>query len=310
MIATVVACAYLLGTWIYPSGEIESDFQKFVAEHRKSYFSKDEYNYRLSVFEANVKEVEALNANPNDEAYYEINHYGDWTRAERDQLLGLANMPIEDSVPTFDARPTADSVDWRNTQDVTPVKDQGSCGSCWSFSAIEAVESCWAIQHGHELFTLSEQELVDCSGKYGNHGCSGGWQHWAMDYIKDKKGIAAEDEYPYVAKNQVCSANYDVRHAPITGYETVAKKESALEAALEKGPVAIAVDASNWSYYKGGDFSNCGSRLNHAVDAVGFDDTHWIVRNSWAARWGESGFIYLKKGNTCGILEKAYLPTC
>ncbi len=133
--------------------------------------------------------------------------------------------------------------------------------------------------------------------------------YWAFDYVKAKGGVATEAEYPYKAKNQACAADLTTRHAPITGYSHVTKSEAALEAAIDAHPVAVAVDASNWSYYKSGDFDNCGSRLNHAVVAVGYDATHWIVRNSWAARWGESGYIYLKKGNTCGIENAAYVPS-
>lgn len=133
--------------------------------------------------------------------------------------------------------------------------------------------------------------------------------YWAWDYVKKVGGLALESEYPYTAKNGKCTADLTVRHAPITGYNQVAKTETALEAAIDAHPVAVAVDASNWSYYKSGDFDNCGTRLNHAVVAVGYDETHWVVRNSWATRWGEEGYIYLKKGNTCGIENKAFVPT-
>ncbi len=164
IIATIVAIAYLVGT-TYFNGDspAEADFQKFIAENRKSYFSKDEYNYRLTIFEANQKEVEVLNANPSDEAVYEINHYGDWTRAEKDQLLGYIHHEAPEGVNMLTSTNSRGSADWRGSGKMTPVKDQGSCGSCWSFSANEALESVHAIEKG-ELLDLSEQELVDCSG--------------------------------------------------------------------------------------------------------------------------------------------------
>jgi C1A family cysteine protease len=199
------------------------------------------------------------------------------------------------------------SSDWRPSGKQTSVKDQGSCGSCWSFSANEALESVYAIEHG-QLLDLSEQELVDCSGSFGNHGCNGGWMYWAFDYVKSKGGLALESEYPYKARDQTCTANLSVRHAPVSGYSKVSASEKALESAIDAHPVAVAVDASNWSFYKGGDFSNCASNLNHAVVASGYDTDHWIVRNSWGGRWGESGYIYLKKGNTCGVENAAYVP--
>jgi len=130
----------------------------------------------------------------------------------------------------------------------------------------------------------------------------------AYKYVQDKGGIAEEKDYPYKAKDNTCQA-VSTRVAKITGYKKVSVSQRALESAIDNGPVTVALDASHFSSYVSGDFSNCGSTPNHAVVADGHTSTHWIVRNSWGRRWGVSGYIYLAKGNTCGIENNAYFPT-
>ena len=245
-----------------------------------------------------------MNANPEDEAVYGINHMTDWTVEEFEALLGFVEGEQETVLKGF--TPTGHDMDWRGSKDMTPVKDQGSCGSCWAFAATETIEVAYAVTHQHTLDSLSEQELVDCSGSYGNQGCSGGWHYSAFSYAEDHNGLNSDADYPYTAKNGVCKSTTGNRKAPIKGHFQVKVSESDLEGAIDVAPVGVAVDAGNWSSYKSGDFSNCGTRVNHAVLAVGHTDSHWIVRNSWGSRWGEHGYIYLKKGNTCAIEGYAY----
>lgn len=189
---------------------------------------------------------------------------------------------------------------------IHPIRDQGSCGSCWAFAAVGEHEAAWAIANG-ELKTLGEQELVDCSRKQGNHGCSGGWHYYAWDYMKLVGGLEQESDYPYHAKDETCVSVENLHVEPVASYKKISTKTASLQAELDKQPVAVAVDASKWSQYTGGVLTSCGTRLNHAVVAVGYDEAgNWIVRNSWGARWGEQGHIILAPGNTCGILNKAY----
>ena len=292
--------------------DTEARFSEFVSTYRKSYFSQSEYQYRLSVFAENLKIAEERNAQ--DTATHGVTQFSDWTHEEFMKLNG-AIVPQEDDshIPTLNTgKAPQGSKDWRDEAGVmTPIKDQGSCGSCWAFAAAETQESVWKLQKG-ELLDLSEQELVDCAkGTYKNHGCSGGWYYWAWDYVKAKKGMNTEGEYPYHAKDESCKAQVELHHEPITGYKKIAtKSQSALEAAIDQSPVAVAVDASKWSSYQGGVLSSCGTRLNHAVVAIGYEtDGTWILRNSWGGRWGEQGTIRLAKGNTCGVLAKPYIPT-
>lgn len=156
---------------------------------------------------------------------------------------------------------------------------------------------------------LSEQQLVDCSGSYKNNGCNGGLMDNAFKYIKASQ-ITTEKNYPYVAKDEACiKADLVAPFYSLSGYTDVAASVSALQAAIQKQPIAIAVDATNWSYYNGGVFSNCGTKLNHGVLLVGIVKGNWLVKNSWGTSWGNNGYITLKAGNTCGLANAASYPT-
>ena len=152
---------------------------------------------------------------------------------------------------------------------------------------------------------LSEQQLVDCSNKYGNNGCNGGYNYNGLAYVKNH-GIATDAEYPYIAKTQVCKVDGGV--FKISNFNVV-KGCSALLIALASRPIGVSVDATNWSHYASGIFNNCMTSLNHDVLLVGAKLTYWKIKNSWGKTWGENGFIRLAPGNTCGIcLDKSPWP--
>ena len=204
------------------------------------------------------------------------------------------------------------SVDWRGKGVMTPVKNQGQCGSCWSFSTTATLESAVAVAKT-TLFSFSEQQLVDCCGAKGFQcqGCNGAWPEWAFNYI-NSAGIVLESEYSYTAKGGQCKSTPTAKKflnsaKPWTMLKSTEDVKNALGST---GPVSICVDASNWSLYKSGVFSNCGTTtLNHAVTAVGYQaDGSWIVRNSWGTSWGEQGFIRLAQGGTCGLDKHALIP--
>ena len=197
------------------------------------------------------------------------------------------------------------SVDWRQKGAVTPVKNQGQCNAAWAFAANGAIEGLGQIKTG-KLHSLSEQQLIDCSGLYHNQGCNGGSAIDAFKYVI-AKGITSESAYPYTARDGACkSATPIIR---ITGQAEVGRSVEALKEAVARQPVAAMVDASNWASYKSGIFSNCGSDLDHFVLIVGYTSDYWIVKNSWGTNWGNGGYIYLKMGNTCGIADMASYPT-
>lgn len=193
-------------------------------------------------------------------------------------------------------------VDWRTKGIVTAVKNQGQCGSCWAFGATAAHES-YQIQFKGQPSTidLSEQQLVDCSGgsPYENHGCNGGYGVRALEYIKDN-GQTTTSEYPYTAKDGQCKI-------PTGSFRPFGVAEGhgcdEIEEILLRRPMAVRVDASNWSPYKSGVFSNCAKNINHAVFLVGSSGDYWTIKNSWGPAWGESGYIRLAKGDTCAVCQ-------
>jgi C1A family cysteine protease len=205
------------------------------------------------------------------------------------------------------AAATPSSVDWRSKGAVTPVKDQGACGADWAFAATGALEGLGAIKYG-QLFSLSEQQLVDCSDLYHNQGCNGGLAINAFEYVM-RDGIEQEASYPYRARTGICKYSTARTVFRNTGQATVSPSVAALQAAVAQQPVAAMVDATNWATYKSGIFSSCGVSLNHAVLIVGYTSSYWIVKNSWGPSWGIGGYIHLKMGDTCGITRAASYPT-
>jgi len=298
-------------------------FAAWMRTHQKSY-TADEFQARYAIFKDNADFVAEWNADPKHTHQVELNFLADLSNTEY-QKLYLGTHYEASSTPTFVPallQPQDISLNWNDKNVVTPVKDQGQCGSCWSFSATGSIEGAYAIKTGN-LVSLSEQNLMDCSNSYGNMGCQGGLMDLAFDYIIANKGVDTEDSYPYTAKNGL-SCKFSVANvgATISSYTDVSSgSEAALLAALKSQPVSVAIDASKSSFqlYKSGVYyePTCSStRLDHGVLAVGFgtDNTtqaFWIVKNSWGAAWGQSGYLWMSmnRSNNCGIATMSSYPT-
>jgi C1A family cysteine protease len=220
------------------------------------------------------------------------------------------------------------SVNWVEAGYVTPVKDQGQCGSCWSFSTTGALEGAYGIKYG-KLISFSEQQLVDCDNlKNGgkDHGCNGGLMDNAFSWIHKNNGLCQESDYPYVSgdgKSGSCQTTCsNIPNSKIQSYVDVVEGDSYFMSALAQQPLSIAIEADqrDFQLYKSGVFTGtCGTNLDHGVLAVGYgtenSKDYYLVKNSWGTSWGENGYIKLGRGQEynngqgqCGILMEASYP--
>jgi len=285
---------------------VEKEFMDYMMVHGKNYKDYSEYLMRLQNFHQATLEIEALNSE-NGTATYGHNFSSDMTDEEFSQYLGEVQIESEGIQVVVDAMPQATSVDWRTKGVVNAVKNQGSCGSCWAFSAASVLESAHAIATG-ELLSFAEQEIVDCVPNC--YGCNGGMSKYAFDYFKDHT-VVTEDKYPYTAKTGTCQTSaLNGGSVHVTSDEwTTPYSASALKASIEKQPTSVSVqaDKSPFRYYTTGVVSgtDCGTATNHAIVAVGYGTEngveYYIVRNSWGASWGDQGYIKIGVEDGIGV---------
>jgi C1A family cysteine protease len=298
------------------------EYKGFVSKYSKNYKNQEEYNLRLLNFANGLHFVNEHNANPASTHTVAINHMADAHEWEWRMMFGLVSTKHTNALRVHAHDPTVEvpaAVDWRMQNVVSPVKDQGFCGSCWSFSTTGALESAYYIKH-KQMTQLSQQYLVDCATNAGM-GCDGGDQGPAYDYIRMNNGIPTQVAYgPYRMINEICH-NATGQRIKITGYVNItANDENAMKQAVATvGPVAVSIDASQYAfrYYASGVFyaPQCSStNLDHAVLAVGYGtengQDYWWVKNSWSTYWGDGGYVKMarNRNNNCGIASASLYP--
>uniref|UniRef100_A0A8B9FT35 Pro-cathepsin H n=3 Tax=Psittaciformes TaxID=9223 RepID=A0A8B9FT35_9PSIT len=258
------------------------------------------------------------------DAAVSLNQFSDLTFAEFKKLF-LWREPQNCSATKGNflrsSGPSPDSIDWRKKGNfVTPVKNQGPCGSCWTFSTTGCLESAIAIATG-KLLSLAEQQLVDCAQAFNNHGCSGGLPSQAFEYILYNKGLMGEDTYPYRAENGTCKFQPEKAIAFVKDVINITQydEDGMVEAVGKHNPVSFAFEVtSNFMHYRKGVYSNprcehTPDKVNHAVLAVGYGEEngtpYWIVKNSWGPLWGMEGYFLIERGkNMCGLAACASYP--
>jgi cathepsin L len=305
-------------------------FSDYVDEFGRTYSSSEEYAFRKQIFETNLEIIKAHNRDSSKTWKQGVNNLSDRTEEEYRRLLGYrkdlaAVLPkkgklIMSRVNNLTALPT--EVDWRKSGVISPVKDQGQCGSCWAFGTAESLESSWALATG-QLPILSEQQILDCVPNPnqcgGVGGCGGGTPELAYQHLGTVEGgLASEWTYPYIS---YFGAAYPCRFDPkktrlaaqLVGYATLVSNSytAVMETVASTGPLAVNVDASAWKYYESGVFDGCNKTnpdINHVVQLVGYGTDsklgdYWLVRNSWSPAWGELGYIRIKRRSTpiCGV---------
>jgi C1A family cysteine protease len=301
--------------------DYEKEFLDFTSTYQKVYPNDGEAAKRFAIFKANLDMIEKHNSEGHSWTMG-VNEYADMTWEEfKATHLGLADH-LETIEQGYEVNLAGlfnvpSSIDWESRGAVTPVKNQGQCGSCWSFSVTGAIEGANAVRNGR-LVSLSEQQLVDCNLQNG--GCNGGWMNTAFSYVIQNGGLCSESDYPYLAYRQSCRSSSCRKASTISSYKNVAKySESALQAATAMQPVAIALDAGgNFMMYRSGVMDGqCGTSLNHAVLITGYGTDggkdYWKVKNSWGTSWGENGYIRLARNfnypyGQCGVTMAASYP--
>lgn len=320
------ACALLvLGTSAAPlSNFVElSDWDVFKVTFKKTYATTAEEEARLELFRKKVQEFEEHNklyAAGKVTWKKGVNKFADWTKEELDDFVQAIAMDEDSRInkEIFKPNPNMngkipESFDWREKGAVTPVKDQGECGSCYAFGTLASVETEYYRKTG-KLLSLSEQNIMDCD--LMTHGCDGGSPEMVFEYLRDN-GVMLEEEYPYTAQKEDCLFNSSMSVLKIQGYGLVVNESDIPEALVTRGSlvVSLVADMDVWFAYKEGVLppANCNIDVNHGVAIVGYGTENglafYLIKNSWGEHWGEAGYVKVPRGeNYCKVSQFVRYP--
>jgi len=304
------------------------EFTNFQQRFRKSYSTLEDLERRFAIFRTNFIDILKHNSDIKQNFTMGVNQFTDLTSEEfKEQYTSryaLGSYGCKSFSSSASDAPV--SIDWRNKNAVTSVKDQGQCGSCWTFSSTGAIEGAWAIAKG-QLIDLSEQELVDCATglAYGSHGCNGGQMDGAFKFVIEN-GQCANSAYQYTSgttqKSGTCQKCSAVAH--ISSCSDVKPNDQiSLKGAVAQQPVSIAIEADTryFQSYSSGilDSVSCGTNLDHGVLIVGYGTEngidYWLVKNSWGTSWGENGYVKIARSSSkndagiCGIAMSPSFPS-
>jgi len=321
-------------TWKLRHGKVYSeDERKAGLLQGKNYGMEDKF--RMKIWMENKAKIEKHNRHALEGVYsyhLAMNEFGDLLNHEFVATMNgykarsankseTARKGAKYMLPAHIER-LPENVDWREYGAVTPVKNQGQCGSCWAFSTTGSLEAMHFRATGH-LVSLSEQNLVDCSSQYGNNGCGGGLMDNAFQFIFDNGGIDTESSYPYLGEQMMCRYSPRTRGATDVGFVDI---ESGNEVALmwavaTQGPCSVAIQANleTFQFYSQGvyRYQRCSAQgLDHGVLVVGYGveegtgDEYWVIKNSWGPSWGEEGYIKIARNefDMCGVASTASFP--
>jgi cathepsin F len=299
---------------------IFSKFQEFVVKHNKKYTTVEEYMERFKIFQSNYNKTERMQISPDNIPSFNlgITKFSDMTPQEfRNTYLNL-KVSLKDVIQAkspaqltlLEVADVPASHDWRDYGAVGPVKNQGECGSCWSFSAVVNLEGLNFIKN-RKFQQFSEQQLVDCDKV--DHGCNGGLMEYAFDYIHKSGGIEISKDYPYRGNEGKCKFDKTKVALKVKGfhYAPSPNEEDIKKMLYTTGPLSVALNADVLQYYNDGiidyDANHCDPQgINHGVAIVGYGNEKgkdfWVVKNSWGPDWGLKGFFKIARGKgTCGI---------
>jgi C1A family cysteine protease len=308
------------------------EFGNFQERFSKRYSNFEEARTRFAIFRENFVSIVRHNSDVTQNFTLGVNQFTDLTSAEfKAQYVGGLKAELElgsygCKSYSSSASGSPSTIDWRNKDAVTSVKDQGQCGSCWAFSSTGAIEGVWAISKG-QLIDLSEQELVDCATgvSYGSHGCNGGQMEGGFKFAIEH-GQCSLSSYPYTSGATMdagaCKTCSSVAH--ISSCSDVKPNDQiSLKGAVAQQPIAVAISADSkiFQSYSSGVItsSSCYTSLNHGVLAVGYGtengQDYWLVKNSWGSTWGDKGYVKIGRSSStndigiCGICGQPSFPS-
>jgi len=311
-------------------------FEKWVHDFKVKFDNYKTYDGVFKKWVVNHKFIEEVNSK---NLTYKLGHnqFSGMDSSDFSQYLGISRILYQDykqllhiNKPIDVLGKVPESVNWVKKGGVTPVKDQGQCGSCWSFSTTGAVEGAYYVKTG-ALESFSEQQLVDCDNYLNGGkdlGCKGGLMDNAFTWISKNNGLCTEKDYPYVSgtiqKSESCQKSCsNVKNSKVISFvDVITKSDDEMMKALSLQPVSIAIEADNKEFqlYKSGVFTGkCGTELDHGVLVVGYGSLdgsdYYLVKNSWSTSWGDDGYIMLGRGTQynggegqCGMLLQASYP--